>query len=200
MADEKKKEGKINIDFGLGGLFKGLGDLLEVAQNLAEKGQEFSETQSKVSEMKSRLSEVQGKVFEETREFKGKGPLKDLSGVYGVKVRFGGLGGGGEESRDFTVEPFGNIKQTPEGPVVEEIREPLFDIFEEEDTIQVIAELPGVHEDKIEVEVKGDILNISAEDENRKYSKELLLPSQVKEETMAKSYQNGILEVKLEKA
>ena len=32
-----------------------------------------------VSEMKSRLSEVQGKVFEETREFKGKGPLKDLA-------------------------------------------------------------------------------------------------------------------------
>lgn len=128
------------------------------------------------------------------------GRTKDLSGVYGVKVRFGGLGEGSEESKGFTVEPFGNIKQTQEGPVVEEVREPLYDIFEEEGTIQVIAELPGVHEDKIKVEVKGDILNISAENDKRKYSKELLLSSQVKEETMVKSYQNGILEIKLEKA
>jgi HSP20 family protein len=199
MADEKKEEGKINIDLGLGGLFKGLGNLLELAQNLADKGQEISAAQSRISEMKSRLSEAEGKVFEQVKEFKGTGPLKDLSGVYGVSVRFGGLGRG-EAERTVTVEPFGNIKRTPEGPIVEEVREPLIDVFEEEGTIQVIAELPGVHEDKVKVEVKGDILNISAENDKRKYSKELLLSSQVKEETMVKSYQNGILEIKLEKA
>ena len=154
MADEKKKEGKINIDLGLGGLFKGLGDLLELAQNLADKGQEISEAQSRISDMKSRLSEAEGKVFEQVKEFKGTGPLKDLSGVYGVSVRFGGLGGGETAERNFTVEPFGNIKRTPEGPVVEEVREPLVDVFEEEGMIQVIAELPGIHEDKIKVEVK----------------------------------------------
>ena len=183
MADEKKTEEDrgVKIDFGLGGLFKGLGNILELAQNLAEKGEE--------------ISEAQGKIFEQTKEFKGKG---GLSGVYGVSVRFGGPGGTGEQG--FTVEPFGNVKSTPEGPVVEEVREPIVDVFDEEDTIQVIAELPGVSGDKIQVEVKGDILTISAEDEKRQYSKELLLSSQVKEETMTKSYQNGILEINLERA
>jgi HSP20 family protein len=63
----------------------------------------------------------------------------------------------------------------------------------------VIAELPGVEEDDIDLEIKGDILSLKAEGEDRKYSKEVLLPSEVKAESMETQYKSGILEIKLAK-
>ncbi len=52
MTEEKKnkeKEEGINIDFGLGGLFKGLGSLIDTATKLAEKGEELSKTSERSS-------------------------------------------------------------------------------------------------------------------------------------------------------
>jgi len=60
--------------------------------------------------------------------------------------------------------------------------------------------LPGVSEDEIKIEVAGDILNLTASDRDRKYAKEILLPSKVKKEGMKSVYKNGILEVILPKS
>jgi hypothetical protein len=59
----------------------------------------------------------------------------DVEGVYGFSVR---TGPGGSEVK---VEPFGNIKRDEKSgkTVVEEFREPVVDIFEEEDHILVVA-------------------------------------------------------------
>jgi len=97
------------------------------------------------------------------------------------------------------IESFGNIRETAKGPVVEEVREPIVDVFDEEDHILVIAELPGVSEDKIKVELTGDILNLTASDTDKKYAKEILLPSKVKSQSLETTYKNGILEIKLGK-
>jgi HSP20 family protein len=83
--------------------------------------------------------------------------------------------------------------------VVEEIREPIVDVFDEKDHILVIVELPGVTEENIKINLEGDILKLSAENKERKYAKEVLLPAQVKKESMKSSYKNGMLELKLEK-
>ena len=50
--------------------------------------------------------------------------------------------------RDLTeikVEPFGNVTKDKESgrTVVHEVREPLVDVFEEDDHVLVIAEMPG---------------------------------------------------------
>ena len=169
---EKKEEG-INIDFGLGGLFNGLGNLIDTATKLAEKGEELSRT----GEIKfSGLEKIKG--------------LKDMKGVYGVRVR---TMADGRPS----VQPFGNIKKTPKGPVVEEVREPIVDVFEESDETHIVAEMPGISEKDINLELKGDILNISAGGESRKYQKEVLLSRQAKSEDMTWTYKNGILEIKI---
>lgn len=157
--------------FGLGDLFKGIGDLIELLKEMEAEGK--TETTR-------------------TGELRGKGRLKDLKGVYGFSVKVG-LGG------EPTVETFGNIKKGEEGAVVEEIREPLVDIFDEHETIRVIAELPGVDAGDITVEMKDDILTISAEGKDRKYSKEILLPAKGKRESLKTSYRNGILEVTIAK-
>jgi len=56
-----------------------------------------------------------------------------------------------------------------------------------------------VSESEIKIEVAGDILNLTAADKDRKYAKEILLPGKVKPESIKTSYNNGILEITLEK-
>lgn len=166
----EKREGDANISFdlGLGGIFKGLGSLLELAAELAEKAP----------------TEIRGE-----REI---GPIgeKGLKAVYGFSVK---VGSGGKP----TIQQFGNVREEAKGPVVDEVREPMVDTFDEGDFILVVAEMPGVDELDIKYEIKGDILLISGETEERKYSKELLLPAPVDERRSSHSCKNGILELKL---
>ncbi len=180
MAEEQKKKEKtedkenettINVDLGLGGLFKGLGNFVEMVGDMAEKGEEFRE---------------------KVQEFQGKGALKDVKGVYGFSVKTG-IGG------QPTVESFGNVKSTPKGPVVEETREPIVDVIEEDDKIQIVAEIPGVDEKSINLEVNGDILILSAESGERKYHKEILMPQPIEEAPLSASFNNGIYEARFNK-
>ena len=171
MARREEREGGIGIDLGFGDLFKGIGNFVDLISKMAEEGR--------------------GEVSE-TREFAGKGKLKDLKGVYGFSVKFG-VGGAP------TVQSFGNVKGTEKGPTVEEVREPIVDVFDEEKQIRVIAEMPGVEQEGIKVDLKDDILTINAESGDRKYSKEVLLPAKVVPDALSYSHKNGILEIKLSK-
>ena len=170
MAGKEKKKDRIEIDFGIGEI--SFGGLFKGLGNLID---------------------LASKLSEEGVEKKGeiRGLPKGARGVYGFSVRT--LAG------KPVIETFGNIKETTQGPVVEEVREPMVDIFDEEGYVLIIAELPGVSEDKIKVEVVGDILNLAASDTDRQYAKEILLPCKVKPESAKTDYKNGILEIKLEK-
>ena len=170
--NDEKDEG-ISFDFGLGGLFKGLGNFIDTANKLAEKGEELSRT----GEIKfSGLEKIKG--------------LKDLKGVYGLNIRT--LADGRP-----SVQSFGNIRKTPKGPVVEEVREPIVDVFDEAEEIHIVAEMPGIEEKDINLDINGDILNISSEGEKRKYQKEILLSRPAKKDDMTWTYKNGILEIKI---
>jgi len=173
MSNDKKGE-EFEVDFGVGKLrFSGL---LKGIGNLID---------------------LASKLGEEAEEIKKVGEIKGLpgqaKGVYGFSIRT--MVGGKP-----IVETFGNIKDTPRGPVVEEVREPIVDIFDERDHILVLAELPGVQQEDIKVEVEGDILKLTATGKTRKYAKEVLLPARVKGDTIKTTYNNGILEVTLPKA
>ena len=174
MEKKNKKieeDQQINIDLGLGGLFKGIGNLVDLVGELSEKGQIIKER---------------------TQEFSGEGPLKDLKGVYGFSVK---MGTGGKPE----VQSFGNVKKSNDGPVVDEVREPMTDIFEEEQEIQVIAEMPGVNEKDVKLNLKDDVLVIDAKNSKRKFHKEVLLPAKVKADSLSYSFRNGILEIKFDK-
>jgi HSP20 family protein len=171
----KKEDEDLDIDFGigklsLGGLFKGIEKLVDLAADLKDAGGEIKkEGEIDLSHLK-----------------------EGMKGVFGFSIK---TAVGGKP----IVEPFGNIKKTPKGPTVEEEREPMTDVFDEKEEVRIYAEMPGVNEEDIKFDLKGDILDISAQSGERKYHKEVLLPVQVKKEALSYTYKNGVLEVRIKK-
>ena len=156
---------------GLEGFLKGFTDLIGHLGDLAEKGEQLSKS----------------------GEIKFSGKEKDLKGVYGFSVK---MGIGGDEVK---VEPFGNIrkdKESGEPIIVQEMREPVVDIFDEKDHTLITVEMPGISEDDVRLDAEDDLLTIYAERGDIKYRKEILLPKSYSKEKMKLSSNNGILEIK----
>lgn len=171
MAKKNRDEGKSSegsFGLGLGGILKGLGDLVEKLHELGETGQQLSRT----------------------GEIRGAG--QEVKGIYGVTVK---VGLGDDKLR---VEPFGNIRKDTESgrTVVQEMREPVVDVFEEQDHVLVVAEMPGISTEDVQVSVEDDLLTISAQRGDKKYRKEVLLPASLAREKMQISCNNGVLEIK----
>lgn len=169
-TERKEGQERWRAEAGLGGMFKGLGSFFDLVSKMVEEGQEET----------TRTGEIEG--------LGGK-----LKGVYGFTVRVG-LGG------EPVIERFGNIQDTEAGPVVTETREPVADVLDEGEELLVIVELPGVEEQAIQVAVRGDVLEVSASNQGRRYYKEVLLPATVDSASLTTSYRNGILEIRGRKA
>jgi HSP20 family protein len=96
------------------------------------------------------------------------------------------------------IREFGNVKRSTNAgwkEALSETREPLVDVVDGDKEVRVIAELPGVKKEDIELTANGKSLTISAETPARKYRKELELASPVELEGSKSSFNNGILEV-----
>jgi HSP20 family protein len=181
MAKDKRKKHEegdgLNIDLGVGKLGLGLRGLLDGIGNLVD--------------MAAKLKEAGGEINKEG-EFDLSHLKKGMKGVFGFSVK---TAVGGKP----IVESFGNVKRTPAGPTVEAEREPITDVFDEGEELRIYAEMPGVSPEDIKLDLREDILDISAQTGDRKYRKELLLPTKVKADTLSSNYNNGVLEVKVKK-
>ncbi len=166
----KKRDRDVGHKGSFEGILGGLTDLVEKLGDLAEKGEQLSRT---------------GQIQWEGKE-------KDFKGVCGFSVKVG-LGGEG-----IKVEPFGNIRRDEKSgeAIVQEIREPVVDVFEEEDYTLIVAEMPGIGAENVQLDVQDDLLTIYAEKGDKKYRKEVLLPRSYPREKMMVSCNNGILEIK----
>jgi len=69
------------------------------------------------------------------------------------------------------------------------------DIHERDDEIRVIADLPGVDKDEINLQCDGQTLHLEAHDTDRRYNERISLPGRVDEHSASATYNNGILEV-----
>ncbi|MCG2769032.1 MAG: Hsp20/alpha crystallin family protein [Anaerolineae bacterium] len=178
MPKEEKKERRVGmgIDLGLGELFKGLGSVIDLVSGMADLVD---------------WSELDEETLAELRRAGQTRAVTRPRGVYGFSVRTtGGIP---------RVQPFGNIRPTETGPIIDEVREPLIDVFDENDGVLVIAELPGVEEKDIQTEVKGDTLELSTTTKGRRYAMEIQLPCAVDEGKAESTYKNGVFEIKLPK-
>ena len=131
--------------------------------------------------------------FERAGKIPGSG--EQIKGIYGFTIKTCV----GEKSP--RVEPFGNINKDKKTgkTVVQEIREPAVDVFENDGKLQIVAEMPGISTDDVKLEVKDDVLTITAEHGDKKYRKELLLPRVYPRKKMKLSCNNGVVEITCEK-
>lgn len=166
-----KKDDKVtgNVE----GILRGLGDLVGKLGDLAETGEK----------MKS------SGVFDVDT-----GSGEKAKAVYGFSVKMGL-----NENDEHKVEPFGNVRRDEKTGVttVQEVSEPLIDVIEELDHVAVLAEMPGISDADVNIELNGDVLTINASCGSKKYHKEVVLPRSFDNQGMTSSCRNGILEVKL---
>ncbi len=106
------------------------------------------------------------------------------------------------------IREFGNVKPSskPEAlgltrPVldVKEEREPLVDIISANGEIKVIVELPGVEKEDIKLQGTENKLTISVATSERRYFKEIEMPTKIEHKKAKTSYKNGVLEVTVPK-
>ena len=115
--------------------------------------------------------------------------------VYGYSVKIGPDG-------KPVIREFGNMKQGIEEEQtmsLQESREPLVDVIEDENSIKVLAELPGVEKQDIKINATTHGLTIKVENANRKFFKELELPFHIDRSTAKSNYRNGVLEITFRK-
>jgi HSP20 family protein len=117
--------------------------------------------------------------------------------VYGYSVRIGSDG-------KPIVREFGNMKPGSGGeeelPLnLQDQREPLVDVIDEEEQIKVLAELPGVEKKDIQLYVDEHTLTIKVETPERMYHKKLALPNEIDSSSSRSTYRNGVLETVLKK-
>lgn len=73
------------------------------------------------------------------------------------------------------------------------------EIIEKDDEIRVIVELPGVKKENVKLKVSGNKLIVQAQNDEKKYYKEIELPTDVDEKSAKATYNNGVLQVILKK-
>lgn len=97
------------------------------------------------------------------------------------------------------IREFGNIpmfEQTETGEKCNlNTRKPLIDVLEAEETVHVIAEIPGIEKENIRLNATDLILDIETIDGNPKYSERVELPVKVDPQSAKATYKNGVLEV-----
>ncbi len=81
-----------------------------------------------------------------------------------------------------------------------DVREPFTDVSEEDSVVRAVAEIPGVAKEDISLRCTTSRLEISVDTPSRKFAKVLALPCEVDENSAKAEYNNGLLEVTIDKA
>jgi HSP20 family molecular chaperone IbpA len=121
-----------------------------------------------------------------SRGFSSTGVSRGIS-----RRQYGATSASGNHSRPRPTAP------RPSTPFVPEIMEPLVDVFDEADSILIVAEVPGAQEDSIRVELENHTLKLRAGGKYRAYRGEVGLPAEVEHNSLAWTLNNGIIELRL---
>ncbi|MFB6162188.1 MAG: Hsp20/alpha crystallin family protein [Halococcoides sp.] len=91
---------------------------------------------------------------------------------------------------------------TPEAghPAGQDVTDAHVDIYEEEEILRLVADLPGVEQSDIDLRCDGDVVTIQASGDRHAYDERVRLPTSVDETSASATYNNGILEVEFDRA
>ena len=112
--------------------------------------------------------------------------------IYGYSINI-------DENGKAEINEFGNIKaDSDENLEVTESREPLIDLIDGKNSIAVVIEIPGVEKSDIKIEIKESKLLVSTTN-SKNYYKEIPLESKIISSSARAKYNNGILEIIINK-
>lgn len=73
------------------------------------------------------------------------------------------------------------------------------DVYDEGEELRLVADLPGVRKEAVELKCDGEIITVTAVGDRREYDERIRLPARVDEHSATASFNNGILQVTLDK-
>lgn len=158
-----------NVQFG--GLLDGMANLIGKLGELAEKGQELKRS---------------GQFESDDR--------RTVAGSYGFSVKFGP---GGTRDDAMKVAPVDTGKKPTKTSSRPECREPHVDVFEEPDHVLVIAEMPGVPVEQVELDFEQTQMTLIGNSPRVRFEKRIELGSAFEPSDVTTSINNGIVEIKL---
>jgi len=185
--NDKNNDKSIDMDglLGMGGMLGGFSHLIQQLGSLAEKGEQLKRSsQSDTSD-----------------------PAKKIAGSFGYSVKFGGESFEGSRSPEsFSTEDHATPKATvrqagqPEAArsrPVQSVREPHVDTFEEADHFLIVAEMPGVSKDNIELRFSESSMLLIGLSTMTRYEKAIAIPENTSREDVTVITNNGIVEIRL---
>lgn len=136
------------------------------------------------------FDEIAEKIFKDLEElFRGAGRLsKGKSFVKGFTIR---MGPEGPEINEFGSKP----RSVTKGSEESEERKPLIDVMKGDEEVTVIAEMPGVNKEDIDINADENSVDIKAEGSTMRYSESVDLKCEVIPDSAKARYNNGVLEI-----
>ena len=114
-----------------------------------------------------------GQNLSKTGELKGLDPQGKLRGVYGFSVKTAWRPGRAELRSSPSAT---SAASPPATPWSRTSASRWCDVYEEDDHVLVLAEIPGVSKKDVQLELAGDRLTIRAQRGEKRYRKEVALP------------------------
>lgn len=182
MSDKEepqKKEAAADLSamLGIGGLFDGVSNLISKFGELAEKGESL---RSATHQSESPSG-------------------KKMTTSYGFNVKFGP-----GTDNDLNVKPIQKPGQSTNpsskpkpATQVPRVREPHVELFDEGDHLLVVAEMPGVSSEDVNLSFLDKTLHIHGTSKVAEFKKELELPRVFGPDQVAITANNGVIEIRL---
>lgn len=147
----------------------------------------------RLEELRERLKEAGGKEVLSDEEWRS--GRASISG----HIRTRGIVGDREFHIGTVTGP--SRRETEPGPIeAPEVVEPPVDVFDEPGEVTIIADVPGISLDDLELKVEGRLFSLATSTTApRRYQKELRLDADLEPGSLRSTCRNGVLEVRVRK-
>ncbi len=175
---DKEKLADISSMLGMGNLLEGVSNLMTKFGELAERGEQLRQSMG------------------DTRE---NSPIR-TTGEF--SVRFGGLkpGDSTPQVKPVRTEARANSKNSDtatQATTVPKERVAAFEIFEEDDCLLILSEMPGVHKEDVQWRIEDKVLHLAGSSKTSKFVSQIELPSVFANDQVSIVANNGVIEVRL---
>ncbi|MDP2726547.1 MAG: Hsp20/alpha crystallin family protein [Dehalococcoidia bacterium] len=190
MNTKKKSQEEADLSQIIGGTLNIFGMNLDLSKLLSST----EDANGQLEKLRERLKGLGGKEALSDEDWK-----QGATSVSGhVKVR----GIGGEQEYHIGTSAGRRPRAKPQKEAEpQEVSEPSLDIFQEPEGVTIVADVPGISQEDLDIHIEGQELSISTRPSARRaYKKTVPLDTEVDPQSLQASCRNGVLEIRLKKA